>query len=284
MSDSPGGTASPVTIELAGLPRFRMETHGRSDIFISTAIEDWGNWEASNTALLLQLLGTPADFVDIGANIGWFTLVAAHALAGRGQVHSFEPDPAHLSKLRANVASNRLDNVSINGCALADRTGEAPLYLNEANRGDHSLLPNADRPGSTLVRLQRLDDYKGLSRARPLVVKLDVQGSEIDALNGARALLTGYPHEVVLFCEVSPTALAAGGRRTAELAALLDELGFAAAFVDRARPRIVPMSWQRLVEHMEADNRRHPGADCDVIAFRRINGLMAPIFRLGGAS
>jgi FkbM family methyltransferase len=284
MSDLAGGTASPVTIELAGLPRFRMETHGRADVFISTAIEDWGSWEASNTAFLLQMLGTPADFVDVGANIGWFTLVAAHALVGRGQVHSFEPDPAHLGKLKANVAINRLDNVTINGCALADRTGEASFYLNEINRGDNSLLPSSGRRGSTRVRLQRLDDYEGLSRERPLIVKLDVQGSEIDVLHGARRLLTDHPQEIVLFCEVSPTALVAGGRHAAELAALFEQLGFAAAFVDRARPRIIPMSWQRLVEHQEADNRRHPGADCDIIAFRRIDGLMAPIFRTGGAS
>lgn len=275
--------ASPVTIDLVGLPRFRMETHGRQDTYVSTSIEDWGSWESSNTALLLTMLGAPADFIDIGANIGWFTLVAAHALAGRGRVHSFEPDPAHLAKLRANVAANQLDNVTINDWALSDRTGEAQLYLNAVNRGDNSLLPNADRPGSTRVLLQRLDDYRGLSRERPLIVKLDVQGSEIDVLNGARMLLTHYPHEVVLFCEVSPSALAVGGRRTVELAALLEAFGFAAAFVDRVRPRIIPMSWQRLVEHQEDDDRRYPGADCDVVAFRRIDGLMAPIFGTRGA-
>ena len=271
-------------VELIGLPRFRMVTHGRGDIFVSRVIEDCGSWEGSNTALLLQMLGQPADFIDIGANIGWFTLVAAHALSGRGQVHSFEPDPAHLAKLRANVSANHLENVTINSCALSDRNGDARLYLNAVNRGDNSLLPSIERSGSTLVRLQWLDDYDGLSRERPLIVKLDVQGSEIDVLTGARTLLTSYPHDVVLFCEVSPSALAAGGRRTAELAALLDEFGFAAAFVDRARPRIIPMSWQRLVDHQEDDNRRHPGADCDIVAFRRIDGLMAPIFTMRGTS
>jgi len=284
MNDLLRGEAPPVIIELIGLPRFRMVTHGRGDIFVSRAIEDWGNWEGSNTALLMNILGQPADFIDIGANIGWFTLVAAHALRGRGQVHSFEPDPAHLAKLRTNVSTNHLENVTINGCALSDRSGNARLYLNAVNRGDNSLLPSVERSGTTLVRLQRLDDYSGLSRERPLILKLDVQGGEIDVLTGARTLLTSYPHEVVLFCEVSPTALAVGGRRTAELAALLDELGFAAAFVDRMRPRIIPMSWQRLVEHQEDDNRRHPGADCDIVAFRRIDGLMAPIFRTRGTS
>lgn len=280
MSDPPADAAPPVMIDLLGLPRFQMETHGRGDVFVSRAIEDWSSWEASNTALLVNMLRSPADFVDIGANIGWFTLVAAHVLARGGQVHSFEPDPAHLSKLRVNVSANHLDNVTINDCALADRTGEATLYLNEVNRGDNSLLPNSDRSGSTSVQVRRLDEYEGLSRARPLVVKLDVQGSEIDVLNGARTLLTSYPEEIVLFCEVSPSALAVGGRRTAELAALLDTFGFAAAVVDRQRPRIIPMSWRRLVERLEDDNRRYPGADCDIVAFRRIDGLMAPIFRM----
>lgn len=272
------GQARLVNIDLVGLPRFRMETHGRADVFVSTAIEDRGNWEGSSTAIVLQLLRNEADFIDVGANIGWYTLVAAHALAGRGHVHSFEPDPAHLVKLRANVAVNRLDNVTVSELALSDHSGTATLHLNALNRGDNSLLPLATRRGSATVKLGRLDDCSGLSRERPLIIKIDVQGSEIDVLAGARTLLESYPHEIVLLCEISPSALAVGGRTARELTGLLDELGFLAARIDRIRPRIIPMSWERVVEILIAEDARSPGADGDVVAYRRIDGLMAPIF------
>jgi len=272
------GQAPLVNIDLVGLPRFRMETHGKADIYVSTAIEDWGNWEGSGTAIVLQLLRNAADFIDVGANIGWYTLVAARALAERGHVHSFEPDPAHVAKLSANVAVNRLANVTVNELALSDRTGTATLHLNTLNRGDNSLLPLSTREGSAIVKLGRLDDYPGLSRERPIVIKIDVQGTEIDVLAGARKLLDSHPREIVLLCEISPAALAVGGRTASDLTGLLDELGFAAALIDRTRPRIIPTSWGRIVEILVAEDARSPGADGDVVAYRRIDGLMAPIF------
>jgi FkbM family methyltransferase len=273
------GQGRQVTIELVGLPRFRMKTHGRSDIFISRAIEDGGNWDPSGTAIVLQLLRGAADFVDVGANIGWYTLVAACALAGRGHVHSFEPDPEHLLKLRANVAINRLGNVTVNDCALSDRAGTATLYLNDVNRGDNSLFPLDTRRRTATVMLRRLDDYTLLSSERPLVIKIDVQGAELDVLAGARTLLETYPHEIVLVCELSPHSIAVGGRSPHELAALLELLGFAAAIIDHDHPRIIPMSWDRVVETQLAAHASKPGEDGDILAYRRIDGMMATIFR-----
>lgn len=269
----------PVTIDLVGLPKFRMETHGKADDVISTAIEDWGNWEGSGTAIVLQLLRGETDFIDIGANLGWYTLVAAHALLGRGHVHSFEPEPANLARLKANVALNGLQNVTINGYALSDRPGSATLHLNDVNLGDHSLFAMGCRPGSVTVRLGRLDDYHGRELKRPLVIKLDVQGSEIDVLEGARTLLETHPYEIVLFCEVAPATLGAAGRSVSELIAVLDGFGFAGAVVDRVRPRLMPMSWRRVAEFADRD----PNDDCDVVAYRKIDGLMKPIFNRAGA-
>ncbi len=277
------GRPQLVTIDIAGLPRFRMETHGRSDLCISAAIEDWGHWEPSSTAIVRQLLQGRADFIDIGANIGWYTLVAAHALGANGHVHSFEPDASHVAKLKANVLVNRLGNVSVNDVALSDRAGRATLHRDPRNRGDNSLLPSATRTGSASIALARLDDYPGLG-VRPLVIKIDSQGSDIDVLGGARRLLETYPHEIAIVCEISPSALAAGGRTARELAALLDALGFAAALIDRPHPRIVPMSWRRLVAMVVEADAQSPGADADFVAYRSIAGMMAPFFRGGSAA
>jgi FkbM family methyltransferase len=250
-----------------------METHGKTDVFISTAIEDSGNWEASGTAVVLQLLRSGGDFIDIGANLGWYTLLAGHALSGRGHVHSFEPEPSNLVRLKANVALNRLGNVTVNDWALSDRSGSATLHLNHVNRGDNSLFAMECRPSSATVKVNRLDDYRDVGCKRPLIIKLDVQGSEIDVLNGARRLLQTYPREVVLLCEVSPLTLGAAGRTVSELTTLLEELRFAGAVVDRQRPRVFPMSWQDVTEAADRDSSK----DLDVVAYRRVDGLMAPL-------
>src|SRR6185312_2546317 len=106
-------------------------------------------------------------------------------------------------RLTGNVELNHLENVTINGWALADRDGSATLYLNQTNRGDNSLFPAAARQRLVQVELRRLDDYDGIAFGRPLVIKIDVQGAEIDVLAGARQLLSTYPHEIVLLCEMS---------------------------------------------------------------------------------
>ncbi len=268
-------------VRLPGLPRFRMETHGRSDAFVSTNIEDWGIWEPAGTAIMRQLCVTPVDFIDIGANIGWYTMVAGHVLAGRGHVHSFEPDPAHVAKLRANVALNRLGNVTVNGWALSDHAGSASLHLNNSNRGDNSLFPAEVRPHSVPVELRRLDDYAGLEGTRPLVMKIDVQGAEIDVLAGAERLLTAYPHEIVVMCEMSPHHLRSAGRATGELAAAFERLGFTGALVHPKTPRVMPMSWDRLSDIGVIEELGGVGAEAELLAFRRIDGLMAPIFSNG---
>lgn len=264
-----------VTIELVGLPRFQIETHGETDRYISTAIEKWGHWESSGTAIVLQLLRTDADFIDIGANIGWYTLVAAHALGDRGHVHSFEPEPRNLEKLKSNISINNLQNVTVRKMALSSNSGSATLFLNDVNLGDHSLFSLNCRNGSVSVNIERLDQIEFISDNRPLVIKIDVQGGEFDVLEGARGILETTSRDIVILCEVAPAALRTAGRTTRELATLFNEYGFAVALIDPKHPRIIPMSWQRVVQFAE----QAPDSECDIIAYRQFGGLMTPLFR-----
>ncbi|MDB5540994.1 MAG: methyltransferase domain protein [Devosia sp.] len=276
-------TEEPIrTIRLNGLAPFPMETHGKRDLFVSTHIEDWGNWELSGTAMVLQLLGSAADFVDVGANIGWYSLIAGHALAGRGRVHSFEPEPANLAKLRANVTRNGLRNVAVNGWALADYEGTAQLHLSADNLGDHRLAADGGGRPSVPVEVRTLDGYGGISPERPVVIKIDAQGSEVQVLAGARRLLREHPHEIVLMCEVSPCLLLAGGGSAEALIGELSGAGYAAALIDRQRPRIKPIGWEQLRRREAEGLAIDPAHEDDIIAYRRLDGLMRPIFGLGG--
>lgn len=272
----PRGTVRSIRLE--GLPGFEIETHGRRDRFISVAIEDWGSWERSGTAVVLRWLQGPADFVDVGANIGWYSLVAAQALRGRGRVHSFEPEPANLEKLTANVRRNRLDNITVNGWALGDHEGTAPLFLSpDDNLGDHSLSAAAGRR-SVPVGVRTLDAYSGISPDRPLVIKLDVQGHETQVLYGARQLLATHREEVVMLCELSPGLLLASGSSAEALVAELSGLGFAAALLDRVHPAVRPIGWSQLLEREAAAHLANPHHDDDIVLYRRIDGLMRPFF------
>ncbi len=264
------------TISISGLPSFRFEMHGANDTIVSRTICRDGMWEAATSALLLNLLDARADMLDVGANIGWHTIIAAHKLGSRGRIHSFEPEQANLRRLRANVALSGLTNIVVNAWALSDRTGRQHLNLNPTNLGDHRLGSRSGRR-SVVVPIRRLDDYQGV-RGLPLVIKLDVQGSEWHVLEGGRGLLRDHPHDIVLVCEIAPTMLEDAGASLGRLIDLLAGHGFAAALIDQSSSRIQPTGWEQLRARLVAAVRSDPDHSEDIVAFRRPDGLMRAIF------
>lgn len=134
-------------------------------------------------------------FIDIGANIGSFTLVAAK-IAKRGEVHAFEPSAHHFARLSNNVALNHFSNVHLNRQGLSDKPGTATLFLPNAkgamnNSGAASLYSSgSDMQVREDIELITLDDYvssHGIERID--VIKIDIEGAEYDALKGARNTL-----------------------------------------------------------------------------------------------
>ena len=98
----------------------------------------------------------------VGANIGWFTLVAARVVGSRGRVHSFEPAPDNLMKLRASVARNQLTNVAINDWAPTETDGTEQLFRSARNLGDRLRRTRSagaqrllqDHPNDVLIRTE----------------------------------------------------------------------------------------------------------------------------------
>jgi FkbM family methyltransferase len=257
-------------IHVCGLPTFQFETHGVRDRFISRGILKYGNWEPEVTSLLFRLLQGDADFIDVGANIGWHSIVAAHRLGRRGRVHSFEPERKNLEKLHTNVALSRLGNVVVNGWALSDVAHEGSLSLHRTNLGDHRLGERAHRD-AVPVAVRRLDDYT-IEMGRPLVIKIDVQGSECRMLKGAEVLLRDRRREVVIICEISPLLLEESGSSLDELIGVLVAGGFDAALVDRLPLR--PITWDALRELLNPTALQWTDSGRDIIAFRRPDGMM----------
>jgi FkbM family methyltransferase len=270
-----------VRINFDSRPAFLIETHGLRDEFVSRTIHRYGNWDAASTRIIRELLSHDADFIDVGANIGWFTLVAADALRGRGNIHSFEPDPRHVAKLSASVRHNRYANVTVNAWALSDYTGEGRLYLNETNLGDHRLFDLGPQRRSRKVAIRTLDSYPRIDPARPLVLKFDIQGSEAKALRGAQRTIARHTGEMVILLELSPRLLDAAGSSMAELVSYLRATGFLPAVVDHSRLMVQPITWERLVARCLEAMEAHPNHETDVLLFRRHDGIAASTLQLG---
>lgn len=163
----------------------------------------------AETAAVLAALPRGGTFVDVGANWGYFTLVAAHAVGPRGRVVALEPDPRMAAELRGNVARNGIGHATVMETAASEAAGRAVLsgYAEaDRNRGVSSLVaPPAGNARSFAVRTAALDDLMdelGIHRAD--LVKIDVEGAEELVLRGmARGLAAGRYRQVLM--ELHPT-------------------------------------------------------------------------------
>ena len=162
----------------------------RFDDKIERAIYLYGVYENLSTVAFLSLVQKGGTVVDAGAHVGHYTLLAAERVGPSGRVIAFEPDPRNRVRLERNVERNALDHVEVLPFAVFDREATLPFVTApDGNTGLGSLAPEAAAAAAT-VRTVRIDDVleqRGIERVD--VVKLDVEGFEAPALEGAAQLL-----------------------------------------------------------------------------------------------
>jgi FkbM family methyltransferase len=165
-----------------------------------------GVYEAGTLHVMRQLLRSGDTFVDVGANIGLMSVVGARLVGPHGRVHAFEPVPAIHDVLEQNILLNRADNVTTHCMALGETRELREIHeQSRINRGSASLiLSDASDAAAYLVRVDTIDNlFATGGNGRVRLVKIDVEGWELDVLQGARALLSG-PHAPAICLEYSP--------------------------------------------------------------------------------
>ncbi len=207
----------------------------RLDDYIGNFVYYWGCWEPDETWVLEQFLRPGDVFVDVGANVGYFSLVAAKLVGPSGRVIAFEPTPPTLDRLRDNIALNDLANIEVQAAAVFDQETTVTISQpHDANTGANSIRPNAnpDAP-SWQVPAVRLD--RALPAGLPIrLLKVDVEGADLHALRGGAERLRGADAPFVM-CEVGDGMLRQMGASSAELMGLMAGLGYRAYFCSRCR-------------------------------------------------
>lgn len=173
-----------------------------------------GTYERESQRVFLQHVKAGDVVFDIGANVGFFTLLAAK-LAKGGVVYAFEPLPRNLDYLRRHIEMNKVPNAEVFAVAVAEERGVARFAVAE-----HPAMGGLAEGGGLEVATDTLDQLVAEARIRkPDFIKIDVEGAEHDVLRGAAAVLK----------EAKPTIfLSAHGWQQHELCtALLREAGYA---------------------------------------------------------
>jgi len=189
-------------------------------------------YEAGTTRLLEQIIEPSMVVIDVGAHVGYFTLLAARQVGPQGKVYSFEPDPTNYRLLQQNIDANGYLNIAATQKAVSKALGSAKLILSSRDNGTHSLYGQDGGDADTVtVDLVSLDEFFA-DEGWPKVdlIKMDVEGAEMDALEGMSRLLRESPG-MKLVMEFNPALLRNASVDPLEFLAKPVDLGFKVSFI-----------------------------------------------------
>ncbi|TCH99798.1 FkbM family methyltransferase [Roseococcus sp. SYP-B2431] len=190
----------------------------------------YGTYEIATVRAVRQILRPGDVVVDIGANIGYFSIRFSQLVGPGGSVFSFEPVPTTRARLLRNIAENGCGNVTVCPVALMDRAASVTIFETESH-GVAGLRELSENTTAHPVEGVRLDDY--LSPPKPVrLIKIDVEGAERLVLQGGEGLIARDRPHIVL--EKDAPALKAFGYGFSEVAAqILRHGGYRMSAVDR---------------------------------------------------
>jgi FkbM family methyltransferase len=201
--------------------------------------------------LLKAILRPGMSFVDVGANWGYFTLLAAHIVGTGGRVISLEPDPRLFDVLKENLARNELRHVTALQVAAANERGTLTLAGYDErgeNWGLSKLVAQPDSKANTFAvtacSLDMLLDDLGIDGVD--LLKMDIEGAEALAVEGMRAGLARHRYRRILL-EVHPAILAEQGRTTEEVLNLLIAAGYKGWWIDHSQAAIRRAAYSRSI-------------------------------------
>ncbi len=201
-----------------------------------------GEYEPATTFVFRAVLGEGDVAVDVGANWGYFTLLAASLCGSTGRVFAFEPHPGSYRLLAKNIQANGLANVLAVPKAVSNEAGKASLLLARSAQ-HHSLYrvpaekrSPSNQAGHVVVDTVTLDEFLAQNPGEPKLVKIDIEGAEPLALAGMTHLIE-QDRDLVLITELVPDNL--GGGTAEDFLNRLLRKGFRLAVIDDQLYQIV---------------------------------------------
>lgn len=215
------------------------------DFGVALELQSTGKYEVATTEYCRRTLKSGMVFVDVGANIGLFTLLAARLVGPAGHVYAFEPDAGNSALLRKNVEQNGYRNVTCIGKAVSDRSGTCTLFQSEMNPSDHRTYHVSKSRKSIAIECVSLDEYFPADTKIDMI-KIDIEGAEGIALKGMdRILTTQRPLKLLIEC--FPAKLEKTETDPLRLLQSLEEKGFSLSIIDDARESITPLDAASIV-------------------------------------
>lgn len=162
-----------------------------------------GKYEPLIESAMVSNLTIGSVFYDVGAHIGIFSLLAARIVGKTGSVFAFEADPDNAQRIREHARRNELDQIHVVPCAVWSSPGtltfQRALLNSSRNQGAVAGDPKIRNENMTDVEAVTLDSFSS-RHAAPILIKIDIEGGETEALQGSEETFTS--HKPSLICEL----------------------------------------------------------------------------------
>jgi FkbM family methyltransferase len=208
--------------------RFGAGIAGNTEDMIQRYVYYFGVWEPNLTRFISSRLRAGDVFVDVGANIGYFSLLASSLVGEAGKVLALEASPRIFSSLQANLRRNGARNVDARNVAVADHEGTVKVFLaGQFNLGTTTIFEHDSLGIEEQVRAQTLSALIAPSDiARMRVIKIDVEGAEWMVVAGMRELLGAANRDLEIISEINPQRLQSQDKTAQDVIAIFSEFGF----------------------------------------------------------
>jgi len=192
--------------------------------------------ESLETKLIRKLVKKNMVIFDIGANIGYYTLIFADMVGGNGKVYAFEPDPSNYRLLLKNLKANGCDNVITIKKAISDKVGEINFFFSEEHRGDHRIYDPGDGRKLLRVKTTVLDEFVR-DKIQPDIIKIDIEGGEFLAFLGMDKTIKSNKG-LIIVCEFWPSALKKCGASPQKFLNKIEDYGFKIKLINESKDSI----------------------------------------------
>ncbi len=224
-----------------------MEVHDRPDL-VSAELINSGIWEKFETQLFIEHIEPDSVFVDVGANIGYYSTIAGELIGEQGAIISFEPEADNFRLLQKNTDASKCPHIKLINAALSNSNKTGQLYMSDDNLGDHRLYAGGERP-SQPVRLLRGDDF--FSGQRIDFLKVDTQGAEYQVIDGLRNTIQNNVDHLKIVLEFWPWGLVEAGNSARDLVELIRPFGLTSYVIDHVNHKLLPTHCDELLETSE---------------------------------
>jgi len=229
--------------------RLELDPYDTVDNFLLLHLQNGQCFEAEQVWVMLRTLQEGDFAIDVGANIGFFTLIMSQLVGNSGIIFAFEPASNNLPTLSKHLRRNNIHNVQVIDQPVWCRDEEVTFYINSDSRGSNALFDPANwhenvksQANPKPLRMQAISlDSFNISKERVKLIKIDTEGAEQKIMEGAKTFLEKY-HPPYILAELNPHGLAQSGCDDETFRTYMKQFGYEMFFLHMADqlPTYVP--------------------------------------------